>query len=70
MTTAHFNRTAGAVAKAMAEAYRLAHEQGVTDGLFKCPACGGVVHFTAKPNEPHKSAGGCSTPRCVRWAQQ
>lgn len=71
MTTARFSRLASPTAQAMAKAYELARD-GTAHGRFPCtaPRCGGVIEFTAKLQEPHKSAGSCKSPNCVRWAQQ
>lgn len=70
MTTARFNRLASATARAMAAA----HDQtsaGQAHGSFACPSgCGGTVRYSGNPQQPHRTAGSCSTRGCIRWAQQ
>ena len=66
MTTARFNRLAGAIAQATARVYE-AVTAGEKTGTVPCPKCGAPVRFTA--TEPHRSTGQCSTAGCVRWQQ-
>jgi hypothetical protein len=71
VTTPRFNRLAGPTAQAMTHAFNLA-KAGTVHGRFACtaPGCRGEIEFSASRAQPHRHAGSCKSPGCIRWAQQ
>jgi hypothetical protein len=71
MTTARFNRLASPTAQAMGKAHDLVLE-GQRLGRFTCtaPRCSGTIEFTGDLRQPHRTAGKCNSPGCIRWAAQ
>jgi hypothetical protein len=51
-------------AAAMEQA-RKAMERGETTGTCTCEACRSTIRWSGSSG---RSAGSCTTPRCVRWA--
>jgi hypothetical protein len=69
VTTERFNTLAGAVAQAMNTAHKMT-EGGTPAGTFACPKCGSSVRYSGNLQAPHRTAGNCIRPGCVRWAAQ
>jgi hypothetical protein len=67
MTTERFNSLAGATALAMNTAHKMTGS-GTPAGSFVCPKCGSTVRYSGNLSAPHRTAGNCLRPGCVRWA--
>lgn len=74
MTTATFNRQAGAIARAMS-AVRSQHCQppsyrpaAPVRASMRCAACGGLLNFTASAIDG-RTSGRCSSAGCIRWSE-
>jgi hypothetical protein len=64
MTTALFSSLVGPTARAMHEAQK-AMQGGQVQGKLTCPKCKGTINWAGRDG---KSAGSCTSARCVRWA--